>query len=485
MLKRKVIAGIKWSAISAIAGNVIQLAQLVIVSHLLIASDFGMMALTLIIIYFSNFFCDFGISNSIIYKQHVSATQFSSLFWTSTLLSLLIIIILVSLSSVVAAFYQEPALKNVIRISSVYFIFLPLQMQYQAFLKKELHFKKLAISEIVSKIISFVVAVVMALKGYGVFALVYSTLAGIILSALMAVWWGWREYPIKFRFHFTEIHEFLKFGVYQTGDSILNFFHFQIDSLLVGKLFGINAVGIYSFAKNLALKPFQIINPILTQVSFPVMAKVNNDKPRVKIIYSQLINYLSSVNFLIYPFIAAFSEMIIRLFFGEKWLQAVPVLQALSLYCMLRSVLNPVGALLYSQGFVKHLFYWNLLLILFIPGVLFLSSFWGMLGLALSLSLIQLVLFIPAWWFLIFPACGLSFNEYWKNIRISLAGAVVLYLLLSGFNFIYFHSLATKFVIGLIFWGLFSLLFIRLSNKQLLVLVIQFFKQTSVNKNSL
>jgi len=184
------------------------------------------------------------------------------------------------------------------------------------------------------------VAVVLAKKGHGVFALVYSTLAGLAVSTLLYCYWGSRQIMIGFVFDRSSVRAFLHFGIYQAGNDVLSYFNLHIDTLLLGKLLGIDAVGYYSFAKNLAIKPVQVINPVITQVAFPLMAKVNDNITAVKNIYLKVLGFLSSINFLIYPFLAASSVSIIRFFFTDKWLPRPLPCRAWLCIGMIRSVFN-------------------------------------------------------------------------------------------------------------------------------------------------
>jgi O-antigen/teichoic acid export membrane protein len=477
MIKEQAIKGIKWTSVSSLFANLLQLTQLVIVSRFISATDYGLMSLTLVITYFAQLLGDMGISNALIYKQQISKSTFSSLFWMSFLFCWLIFGILFFLSPCLASFFNQPALKGVIRITAVLFIFLPLQMQYLSLLRKELQFDKIAFADIFSKLIALIVAVILAKKGYGVFSLVYSTLVGLAVSTLIFYYWGSRQLSIGFDFKISEIREFLHFGIYQTGNDILNYFNFQADTLLLGKLLSIDAVGYYSFAKNLAMKPAQVINPVITQVAFPLLAKVNDNAKAIKNIYLKMLNYLSTLNFLIYPFIAALSGTIIRLFFDEKWLPAAPALQALAFYCMIRSVFNPVGVLLGSRGMVKKLFYWNVVLICVIPVIVYFSAFGGITRVAIALTAVLLAFFIPMWKYLVYPACEAGLYEFWQCVRNPLISAVLIFLLLTAFNMLPIASTTVKFSTGILVWVIACVLVTRLFNKQVYREALQLMRQ--------
>lgn len=163
--------------------------------------------------------------------------------------------------------------------------------------------------------------------------------------------------------------------------------------ILIGKLLGTETLGLYSIAKELILKPAQLI----TKIAFPVMSKVNH----VKRIYLKLINYIASVNFPIYVVSFILAPEIITLFLGEKWLEATTVFQILSIWALLRSISNPVGSLVMAMGKPQYEMYWNIGMMFFAPTVVYISSFWGIEGIAWGNVGSILVLFVPGWYFLV------------------------------------------------------------------------------------
>jgi len=473
MIRQQAIKGIRWTAVTAIAGNVLQFIQLAVVSLFITASDYGLMSLTLVVVYFAQLLGDMGISNALIYKQQISRIAFSSLFWASLLFCWLIFGVLFFISPLLASFFKEPALEEVVRVTAVLFTFLPLQMQYLALLRKELQFDKIAIADIFSKGVALIVAVVLARKGQGVFALVYSTLTGVAVSTLLYWYWGSRQMTIGFVFKRSAVREFLHFGIYQTGNDVLNYFNLHIDTLLLGKLLGIDAVGYYSFAKNLAIKPVQVINPVITQVAFPLMAKVNDNIKAVKSIYLKVLGILSSVNFLVYPFLAASSVTILRVFFTSRWLPAAPALQGLALYYMIRSVFNPVGVLLGARGMVKRLFYWNILLLCVIPVVVFFAAAAGIAWVAAGLSAVLLLFLIPMWKYLVLPASGAGFGEFCDCLKIPLINALVVYIVLVLFNQLPVYNPTLKLAGSVAVWLAAGFVLTRFVNKQVYKEVIE------------
>ena len=377
------------------------------------------MALVMVVIGFSQAFLDMGISNAIIHKQEIKKNQLSTLYWVNVLAGFLLFIIISALSPLVAEFYKEPELVELISIVGLTFIIQPFGQQFLVLWQKEMRFSEIAQIAIVNKFISLVVSVYLAYKGYGVYALVYGVLAGVIIQTAQFMYLGLKEHRPSFVFKLGEIKEFLSFGAYQMGEKTINYFNFQMDTILIGKLLGVEALGIYTIAKEIVMRPSQIINPIISKVTFPTMAKIQDDTVRLKNIYLKTINYLSSVNFPIYVFIFIFAHEIVIILFGEQWLDAVHIMQILAIWVAMRSTGNPVGSLLLAKGKANWGFWWNLAVLFYVPIGIYVGSTWGLIGISWALVFLTFPLGMLAnWYFLVRNLCGAGFIKYHKEMLI-------------------------------------------------------------------
>jgi O-antigen/teichoic acid export membrane protein len=453
-LKKQAISGVKWTSLSSILVAVIQLIQLAVLAHYLNASDFGLMAIVSVIIGFSALFMDMGISASIIHKQDITHIQLSSLYWLNIAAGLLLFILVYLSAPYVAAFYNESELVPLVRLLALTFVLSAVGNQYAILLQKSLRFALIAKINILSVFGAFILSVLLAANGFGVYALVYGTISNIVVSTLLNVLIGIKEHRPALCYSHTEIRPMISFGMYQMGERAINYFNSQFDVILIGKLLGTEALGIYSIAKNLAMRPAMIINPVITRVAFPVMAKVQDDIPRLKGIYLRTINYLSSINFPIYLLIALLAEPIIYLFFSEKWEGSIVILQILALYYAIRSTGNPVGSLQLARGRADLGFYWNLGIFFVTPVILYIGSRWGLEGTAYSLLFSGIFLTVQGWYFLVLPLCEAGFTEYFTQILRPLCITVVSGMVAYGtksmlaFENLWGVSLSVVFVMG-------------------------------------
>lgn len=428
-LRKKAFQGVKWTTVAAIINASVQLIQVAVLTRFLGKEDFGLMAIALFVIGISQIFIDMGLSNSIVYKQKVNDLQLHTLFWLNILMGIGIFISLLLFSPLIAAIYDSPKLEPVINGIAFTFLILPLGQLYETLLKKELQFKALAARDIYGKIVGLIVGVALAIMNFGVFALVYANLATAFISMILLVYNGLSIYKPRLKFSWDSLKKegFISFGLFQMGENIVGYFNAQFDTLLIGKLLGMEALGLYNIAKTLAFKPYQIINPILTKVAFPILAKLQNEISRLKETYLNIIRTLTMTNAPIYIIMILWAKPLILIFFGPEWESAVPIFRLLAITALCNSIGNPVGALQLAKGRADLGFYWNSGMLLFMPLSIWIGSFWGLMGVAWALAIFKVAVLFPAWRFFVYYLCEAKAGEYFWSI-----GKPILFTLLSA-----------------------------------------------------
>ncbi len=414
-LKQQTISGIKWTSGSGLIVAGLLLVQNIILSHFLSHADFGIIALLQVIVGFINIFIDMGVSNAVIYKQEISHSQLSSLYWMNVASGILFFVIVATVSPAIAWFYEKPELQPYIVMMSFSFIITSISRQYRVLLQKRLRFDLIAKLEIIATCMSFVVCIAVAYFGFGVLSIVIGTLLNNFIQAFFLFIIGIKIHKPSLKYKRKELKELLSFGRFQMGEKILNYFFTQLDTILIGKLLSVEILGVYSIAKTLVLAPVQLINPIITKVTFPVMSKIQNDDATLKRIYYKTLSYLSAINFPIYIVMILLAQPIILMLYGQQWIEATYILQILSITFLIRSVGNPVGSLLLAKGRADLGFYWVLSLLAVIPVCIFFGSLWGINEVCYTLLALQIILYYPGYHFLVKKLIPATFKDYSLN----------------------------------------------------------------------
>jgi len=359
-LKKQALSGVKWTTASMLVVIILQFAQLSILARHLEPADFGLMAIMMVIIGFSQAFQDMGISNAIIQRQDISHTQLSSLYWLNIASGIVLSLIVLAISPLIASFYGEPRITGLMAVLSSVFVLVAVGNQYRVLCQKELNFKAMESINVIASAAALAVAIYFAINGYGVLALVYAMLVQAGLASALFLWVGLRHYhKPSFIYRHSELKGFYGFGLYQMGERSINYISANADKMLIGKLVGINAVGFYNLAWQLIIFPLSKINPIVNKVAFPVYSKVQNDQAALDRYYSFNVKVLSLVTMPLLAFLMFFSHEIVFIVFGKGWEHTADLLPALGLIGILKALGNPGGAIILALGRADIGFWWN------------------------------------------------------------------------------------------------------------------------------
>lgn len=429
-LKQRTFSAVRWTTLAMCSRSTIQFVQIATLARMLEPSDFGLMAMVLAVVTFIRVFSDLGVSNAIIHHQDISGDQLSSLYWLNVITGAVLMLVLMLASSWIGEIvFDQQALQPVLTAVSVSILLTAMGQQVRVMAEKALNFATLAKIEIIASFAGFISAVSWAWFSPGVYALVAAVLVSASTQTVL-LWLfaaqGWRP---GFRLYMREIRKFLSFGGYMVANSFINSINSQIDILIAGKMFSATTLGIYSVPRNLSLTIAGAINPVVTRVGLPVMATTQGDQVFLKSVYLKTMRMTASINFPIYIALAAFSEEIVLVVFGEKWADSAPLLVFLAIWGMFRSCGNPVGSLLIAVGRADLSFKWNVALLFVVPPALFIASGWGVMGLAVGQSILTFSLLLPAWYVLVKPHCGAGFNEYFLSLMGPLLSAFIAVLL--------------------------------------------------------
>lgn len=409
-----------------IAKASLQFAQMAVLARLLAPADFGLMAMVLAVMAFTQVFTDLGVSNAIIHHQEISANELSSLYWLNVTVGAGLMMTLMALSGGISALmFNRPDLQPILISISTTILVSAAGQQLRVMAERSLRFAILAKIEIAAALAGFSAAICWAWLSPGVYALVAAALVnGLVQTSLL---WllataGWRP---AFRLKLDEIRHFLKFGGYMMANNFINSFNAQADVLIAGRLFPAATLGIYSLPRSLSLSVAGAINPVVTRVGFPVMAKAQHDKAFLKSIYLKTMRMTASINFPIYIALVVFSQESVLLIFGPKWIDAAPLLVYLAVWGLFRSCGNPVGSLLLAVGRPDLSFKWNLAMLFVVPPALWVGADFGIAGLAITQATLMAIFMIPTWYFMVWPHCGASAVEYAKSMLGPLLAAML------------------------------------------------------------
>ena len=411
-LKSSAALSARWMSVATIVRVAAQLTQLFVLGRLLIPEDFGLMAMVMVVIVVGQAIGDAGISNAVIHYQNATRRELSSLFWLNVGAGVTVFVLAILSAPLVATIYSEPRLVELVRLASVVFLIMPLGQLSQVLHEKELLFPRLAVIEMVAAVAGLIVAVGYALRGAGVHSLVWGVIAQAATKAVLLALGGWSRWRPSFFFAWSECRRFMRFGLFQMADRVFNQAGAQVDRLLMGVLLGARPLGFYNIAYNLALRPFVLVNPIVTRVGFPVLARVQASDEQLRRGFAQMIEMISAVMVPLYVALIVLAEPVIHVGPSAKYVAAIPMLQVLGFVGIVLSLGNPMGSLILARGRPDISFAINVGRIVLDVAAVLLAAPRGAVAVAVAILIVRGGILFPFGFYVRWKLVGMRPGEY-------------------------------------------------------------------------
>jgi O-antigen/teichoic acid export membrane protein len=379
-MKGDVVIAFLWQGGVKIFTQIISFVISIILARLLTPDDYGLIGMAIIYISFLDLVNEFGIGSSIIQKQDLPEKILSSLNWFALWLGLIFMVLTIATSSLVASFFSQPRLKNIISVLSVLFVISALKNIPFNILTRNLEFKKRSIAEMTSIFSGGAVAITAALNGFGVWSLVGNTICqGIILTGMILYFSSWKP---SFHFCFSEIKEVLSFGSKLLLTRIQWFVYSKSDSLIIGKMLGDKSLGIYSLALSLALLPTEKISSVINQVAFPFFSSIQDDETKLQDMFLFITKGLALFSFPLLTLLFVLADILIPAIYTSKWVPMIPILRMLCIVGLLKSIDVVIPQILVARGKANKLVKYSSLMLIVMPIAFLCGSLYGLSGIA-------------------------------------------------------------------------------------------------------
>ena len=333
-----------------VSGAGLQLGTTIVLARLLSPADYGLQTMVLSMINFLTLFRDAGLSSAAIQRENLTHEQASTLFWINSAVGFALAALSGIMAPVLASFYRDPRLFWVTIASSVVFIFNGIATQHHALLDRSLRFGASVKIAMFSGVAGTAVAIVMAERGFGYWALIGQNIV-IPVVDLAAVWIALPWVPGRPRGG-SDIYSMLRFGGTVSLNSVVVYFAYNTEKILLGRYWGATALGIYGRAYQLISLPVQQLLSSISSVSFPVLSRMQNDLDRLRRSYLKFHAATVSITIPAVVSCALFSNEIVRVLLGPKWVDAGVVLRLLAPTFLVLAAINPLSWYLRAVGWV-------------------------------------------------------------------------------------------------------------------------------------
>lgn len=299
----------------------------IVLARILLPKDFGLIGMISVFVGIGISLVNSGLTQSLIRSKSPDQEDYSTVFFFNLAGSLLVYVLLFFTAPLIADFFSQPVLVNIVRVYCLSFIISAFSQVQMTRLTKEMNFKLQMTIAIPSLIGAGLLGIFLAYKGYGVWSLVWMSLFQAFLSSTQ-LWLrtGWSPSFVfskeKFRYHF-------KFGYKLTLSGLLDTVFTNIYQIIIGKFFIAAEVGFYTRANSLRQLPVNNLSAALNKISYPLFASIQNDDVRLKKAYKQIMQMVIFVIAPVLVIMGVLAEPLFRFLFTAKWLPAVPYFQIL------------------------------------------------------------------------------------------------------------------------------------------------------------
>jgi teichuronic acid exporter len=338
-LKEKTIKGLVWSFTDTISRQGITFILGIILARLLDPREFGLIAMTSIFFAISQMFISSGFGDALVRKKECSQADYSTAFYYNLFAGLVFFLILYFSAGAISDYFNEPKLKQIIRILSVGLVVSAFTQTQLTILTRRVDFKLQTKISVISGVISGVAGIIMAFLGYGVWSLVAKMLLGSIITSLLL--WFLNTWRPSLEFNMKSFREMFSFGYKLLFVYLIDTVYKNVYYFIIGKFFSATDLGFYSRADQFSIFPVQNLTIAVQRVSYPVLSTVQDDNARLKEGYRKIIFPTMFISFFMMMGLAAVTKPLILLLLGDKW---SPVIVYLQLLC-LGTMLFPLGAL--------------------------------------------------------------------------------------------------------------------------------------------
>ena len=381
-LHNNIKKGLSWNAASKLTGQIIAWGITLIVIRLLNPDDYGLMAMATVVLSVVALIGEMGMGVAIIQTSKLDQLLVRQIFGASLVFSISVTMVITVLSPFIAYLFSEQRLTLIIQALSIQLLISAFAVVPDSLLRRDMCFRKLAVIDTVVQISSSISTIILAYCGYGVWALVFGSIAGqLVRVILLYTSTKYRYWP---SFKFSGFRSSALFGGQITLSRIIWLVYSQADVIIVGRFFGKEALGFYSVSIHLASMPMNKIMSVVNQVAFPAVSLVQHQTDVWNVGIKRGIRVIAIGVFPALWGMAIVAPELIDVALGANWSPAIIPFQLVAIAIPLRMLLAFFSTTICALGRSDLDLYCTVvgfvvLLISFVIG-----AQWGLVGLAAS-----------------------------------------------------------------------------------------------------
>lgn len=343
---KEAIKGVSWLGAFRLFTRLLSFLRTIVIARILSPSQFGVYGIAALALSLVEILTETGI-NVLLVQNKENISKYISTAWTVSVIRGALISSLIFISSFfVSAFFNSPDALPLLMLVSIVPLIRGFINPSVARFQKNLQFSQEFYYRTGIFLIETIVSIVLIIAMESPIALIYSLIVGAVFEVVMSLLFV-KPVPI-IEFNKNIFKEIITHGKWITGAGIFGYLFQNGDNVVVGRILGTRALGIYDMAYSISTLPLNEISDIVARVTFPIYVRISDDKKRLRRAYIRTILLTAVLVSPILLLFLLFPDQLILLFLGEKWIQAAGVLRVLAVFAMLSTLGSPTGALFYA-----------------------------------------------------------------------------------------------------------------------------------------
>lgn len=333
---------------SSNAANVVQFAVVVVLSRLLTPAEVGIYSITAVFVAITIVFRDFGVSTYLQREKDLTPEKIRSALGLLVTSSWALAVFLYFASDYVAAYYGQPGIGSALRVLTISFLIVPFASFVSSLLARDLQAGKAAIATGLGTIAYAITCITMAYMGFSYMSLAWANVANLAVTLL--VYTQFIPAGTSFKPSFRGWRAPAQYGGGAVLGTLVDRLNYAIPDLVIGKISGITAVGLYSRAGGLVGLFQQVIGPMVNYSAVPFIASNHHKNTPLAPLITKAISYLTCLAWPAYIVIGLFAEPIIKILYGAQWVLAAPIVLLICIQAAVKTGLSLVQPLLLAIG---------------------------------------------------------------------------------------------------------------------------------------
>jgi polysaccharide transporter, PST family len=381
--------GVLWRFAGQLGVQSTRFVTVVILARLLKPADYGAAAIAVVLASFAPTLGDMALGSALVQTERATRLVRATAFWGSVAFGVILSLLFIVAAGPVGRFLHDPRIGTIVAVGALTFAIYSLGSTSQAMYMRAMNFRSLELRYLLSLVVAGALAVIAAAAGLGAWALVIQQLT-LTTAFAGALWWhaGWHP---TFEFSRETFRELFAFATRVAGGRWARLLELVVLSLLIGRLVGVPDLGTWSFSMSTVILPLTVITIPIAEVLFAAFSRLQGQRERVAALWLDSIGMLAAAILPLLVGLVIVAPDLIPLVFGSQWGVAVPVIQILSIYVIIRCLQSWNSVVLDAAG-KPHITFWTQAAALCLtPIAVVIGAQWGIEGVAVCFVVAQVL----------------------------------------------------------------------------------------------